>query len=48
MRKLPLYDTYTRRLREFKPLHPAEPGNTAQDVGQLVSDGDTGEDKMEN
>jgi len=85
--KLKLYDTYTRRLREFEPLHEnyvglyacgltvydyAHIGNlrtyifedvlrrvlefntyTVQhvmnitDVGHLVSDADTGEDKME-
>ena len=82
-----LYDTYTRRLREFQPLHPPDAGlyscgptvyNYAHignlrtylfvdllrrvlmlkgynvkhvmnitDVGHLVSDADTGEDKME-
>lgn len=93
MQQLHLYDTYTRSLREFVPLHPAEPGKSAlvglytcgptvydyahignlrayifedvlrrvlefngyrvkhvmniTDVGHLVSDGDTGEDKME-
>jgi len=93
MQQLHLYDTYIRSLREFKPLHPAEPGKAAQvglytcgptvydyahignlrtyifedllrrvlefngyhvnqvmnitDVGHLVSDGDTGEDKIE-
>lgn len=84
---LRLYDTYTRRLRDFKPLHPpkvglytcgptvydyAHIGNlrtyvfedilrrvlefngysvrhvmNITDVGHLVSDADTGEDKME-
>ncbi len=84
---LKLYDTYTRELREFQPLHPPEVGlytcgptvydyahignlrtyisedilvRTLQfngytvrrvmnitDVGHLVSDADTGEDKME-
>jgi cysteinyl-tRNA synthetase len=87
MKELILYDTYTRSLREFKPLHPPEVGlytcgptvyNYAHignlrtyvfedvlrrvlafngypvkhvmnitDVGHLVSDADTGEDKME-
>ena len=84
---LQLYDTYTRELREFQPLHPPEVGlytcgptvydyahignlrtyisedilvrvlrfnghavkrvMNITDVGHLVSDADTGEDKME-
>ncbi len=84
---LRLYDTYTRELREFQPLHPPEVGlytcgptvydyahignlrtyisedilvrvlrfnghavkrvMNITDVGHLVSDADTGEDKME-
>ena len=84
---LKLYDTYTRELREFQPLHPPEVGlytcgptvydyahignlrtyisedilvrvlrfngylvkrvMNITDVGHLVSDADTGEDKME-
>ncbi len=84
---LRLYDTYTRSLRDFTPLHPPEVGlytcgptvydyahignlrtylfedilrrvleyngfrvkhvMNITDVGHLVSDGDTGEDKME-
>jgi cysteinyl-tRNA synthetase len=84
---LRLYDTYTRSLRDFSPLHPPEVGlytcgptvydyahignlrtyifedilrrvlafngyhvrhvMNITDVGHLVSDGDTGEDKME-
>ena len=84
---LRLYDTYTRSLRDFQPLHPPEVGlyscgptvydyahignlrtyvfvdllrrvlqfngyavkhvMNITDVGHLVSDADTGEDKME-